>query len=367
MPLNNKPRRGSSVYFVACALLLLHCALLSFAAAEDDVNREYPSDGSEAEKRAGGRAFAESALTEEDEDALTEKRGGGRAFVGDKRGGGRAFVGDKRGGGRGFQFGDAKRGGGRAFQFAGDKRGGGRAFLGEKRGGGRAFLSTDNKRGGGRAFSGDKRGGGRGFQSFGGEKRGGGRNFMQFMDEKRGGGRGFVASFNDEKRGGGRIFVPFNDDKRGGGRYFIPFNDEKRGGARPFATNYDWKRAGGRYFDSFLGYGGPAGGYGYEKRGGGRAFQAKRGGARAFLGESLVGDVYTRSFYPDYTKRELADNDDFPIESIEEMKRGGGRSFNWAGAQRSFYPDKRAGGRTFPANEEESKEKRMLDETIGFR
>lgn len=360
-------------------------------------------------------------LDVEDPGVGEEKRSGGRPFQfipedvnfagfgGEKRGGGRNFQPlDKRGGGHSFRFTEEKRGGGRHFQsFANEdyKRAGGRAFVpmdNDKRGGGRSFqMNAEDKRAGGRNFQFDsKRAGGRNFQSFASDepmtedKRGGGRAFnplenkrgggraFSSLEDKRGGGRAFQA-LSEDKRGGGHAFR-FSDDssayKRGGGRSFTPFISnfhywptDKRAGARPFFGDLGLKRAGGRYFSRHFN-GLDDASLGFQKRGGARpmAPMQKRAGGRAFFGD-VFGDVVapyqSRRFYPEYMKKAPYLFDDTSIKFgtssqvhnnnfLSELKR------TQPEQQPTYWSEeeeeKRAGGRTFPIDDEDSKEKRML-------
>lgn len=314
-----------------------------------------------------------------------------------------------------LQNADEKRAGGRIFQMLSDaeKRGGGRSFssfVDQKRAGGRNFASAFSerwsplkKRGGARNFRemlDEKRAGARGFQMLDEgktmeDKRAGARNFYQSdIDIKRGGGRSFGEFNSAEKRAGGRAFQTVDSSdiaaKRGGGRSFQFADDgdidlSKRGGARPFLP--DLKRAGGRYFSGSRHFY-PASGINaeYGKRGGARPMISsafKRAGARAFFGgfdrfgSDFGGRLYApvRNFYPEYTKKapylqydsranaaatpsadnvmsELKRTDGFPYDMDYENTRT--EPLFWA------TTDKRAGGRTFPMEDDESKEKRRV-------
>uniref|UniRef100_A0A915DZL1 Uncharacterized protein n=1 Tax=Ditylenchus dipsaci TaxID=166011 RepID=A0A915DZL1_9BILA len=396
--------------FTQLAFTILICGSLLVCAQEEPFASDVEGLSEGADKRSGARPFQ---LVLEDKLPIVSRRQTrwGRSFQQDKRGGGRNFqltAEEKRGGGRNFQFTEQKRAGGRHFQ----------SFTNEdyKRAGGRAFAPSDlDKRGGARPFemnAEDKRAGGRAFQSEG--KRAGGRNFQSYAsdEDKRGGARSF--SPVDDKRAGGRAFRP-DEDKRGGARAFSPIEDKrveeellvkwktnaqvaglferqvkrserwpsftpyaidvdyfggnKRAGARPFFGDSGWKRAGGRYFSRHFYNGMDDGGFGFRKRGGARPMY-KRAGGRAFFGGGF-GDAtpyYSRNFYPEYMKKApyLFDDDSSdkvgissPIQSnsfLSELKRTQEQPAYWS------EQEKRAGGRTFPIDEDDSVEKRMLVE-----
>ncbi|KAI1731852.1 CBR-NLP-21 protein [Ditylenchus destructor] len=356
---------------IMTSLLLLSIVLLQSAVSNALIDEQFASSDTDPfmdqnlentdEKRAGGRNFLTLPAT--------EKRGGGRNFG--------AFMDQKRAGGRQFAsafserwsplMGQAKRGGGRNF----------REMLDEKRAGGRGFQMLDE-------------------ETTAEDKRGGARSFYQGdSDAKRGGARAFGGHDSAEKRGGGRTFQMADGsnifEKRGGGRTFQFAEDgyddlSKRGGARPFLPSDLLKRAGGRYFSSTRHFYPASGTIEYGKRGGARPMISsayKRAGGRAFFGgfdgfgSDFGGRLYApvRRFYPEYTKKAPYLQYDSKVNTaapgsvgtiLSELKRTDGFPYGMDYESSRTEPlfwgatEKRAGGRTFPIEDDDSKEKRRM-------